>query len=322
MKIEPIHISKVIEQNFANLMHDFYEMQTEYLASLKILYDDLDGALVAMVLTNYLYKAKTKDNDLKDLSVKNFYKKDFEIPVSYFKIKDVSYMLNLPRETVRRKKEKLINDKIIILDKVNKIYKLNTDLINKNIIDVQVYNLSKFLSRFSAHYSKNKIFLNELSKEDIKKDVYKKFLAYLTRFLDFQIAYFSNLKNYIDIESIFIVLLCSLNVLSKNKKVDRNLSFKEIFYKIHQLNASFGLNATSIADITKIPRTTVLRKVSNLEKVGLLKKDKFKRYTTDPSGFTKEGSKINTAVINSNIKLLSIFFSQCLETYTAKSSAI
>ena len=52
MKIEPIHISKVIEQNFANLMHDFYEMQTEYLASLKIIYDDLDGALFAMVLTN------------------------------------------------------------------------------------------------------------------------------------------------------------------------------------------------------------------------------------------------------------------------------
>ena len=49
MKFEAVKITKVLEQNFTHLMRDFYEMQTEYLASLNIIYDDLDASLVAMV---------------------------------------------------------------------------------------------------------------------------------------------------------------------------------------------------------------------------------------------------------------------------------
>ena len=56
MKIEASKITKVLEQNYSHLMGDFYEMQTEYLASLNIIYDDLDASLVGMVITNQLYK--------------------------------------------------------------------------------------------------------------------------------------------------------------------------------------------------------------------------------------------------------------------------
>ena len=56
MKIEPLQVSKVIQQNFSHLMTDFYEMQTEYMASLNFIYEDLDASLVAMVITNDIYK--------------------------------------------------------------------------------------------------------------------------------------------------------------------------------------------------------------------------------------------------------------------------
>ena len=118
MKFEPSKLSKIIEQNYSHLMPDFFEMQTEYLASLNIIYHDLDASLVAMVITSDLYKNSVKQsNSADDMSLKNFYKKDnYKLPISSFKIKDISSKLNLPRETVRRKKEKIIKDRLIILD--------------------------------------------------------------------------------------------------------------------------------------------------------------------------------------------------------------
>ena len=320
MKIEASKVTKILEQNFSHLMGDFYEMQTEYLASLNIIYDDLDASLVGMVITNQLYKnAIQNDNSKEKVCLKNFYQKNnFKLPVENFKIKDISSIINLPRETVRRKKEKLVKDKIILLDKKNKLYSLNSNIIDRRVLDIQIENLSKFLSKFSIFFCKNRFFINEASKDEIKKDVDEKFLIYLTKFLDFQIAYFSNLKNLFDIESIFIVILCSLNSLSsKNIKREKPIDIINVFNKIHELNKPFGLNATSISEITKIPRTTVLRKISNLEINGILKKDKFKRYASNDLSNPMVKNKLLPAVEHS-IKLIAIFFSQCLETYSTK----
>ena len=319
MKFEPSKLSKIIEQNYSHLMPDFFEMQTEYLASLNIIYHDLDASLVAMVITSDLYKNSVKQsNSADDMSLKNFYKKDnYKLPISSFKIKDISSKLNLPRETVRRKKEKIIKDRLIILDKKNKLYALNTDMVEERILNLQIDNLSKFLSKFSVFFSKNKLFVREVSKDQIKEDVENKFLLYLTKFLDFQISYFSKMKTLVDIESIFIILLCALNTTAQIKKKEEPMSSKDIFSKMHSLNTTHGLNATSIAEITKVPRTTVLRKISHLEKIGMLKKDQFKRYSSDDLSKNKESKKL-LSIMDYNIKLLGVFFSECLETYAAK----
>ena len=319
MKFEPSKLSKIIEQNYSHLMPDFFEMQTEYLASLNIIYHDLDASLVAMVITSDLYKNSVKQsNSADDMSLKNFYKKDnYKLPISSFKIKDISSKLNLPRETVRRKKEKIIKDRLIILDKKNKLYALNTDMVEERILNLQIDNLSKFLSKFSVFFSKNKFFIKKVSKDRIKEDVENKFLLYLTKFLDFQISYFSKMKTLVDIESIFIILLCALNTTAQIKKKEEPMSSKDIFSKMHSLNTTHGLNATSIAEITKVPRTTVLRKISHLEKIGMLKKDKFKRYSSDDLSKNKESKKL-LSIMDYNIKLLGVFFSECLETYAAK----
>ena len=68
MKFEPSKLSKIIEQNYSHLMPDFFEMQTEYLASLNIIYHDLDASLVAMVLASELYKNTVKEINSKRCS--------------------------------------------------------------------------------------------------------------------------------------------------------------------------------------------------------------------------------------------------------------
>ena len=319
MKFEKSKLTKVIEQNYSHLMPDFFEMQTEYLVSLNIIYSDLDASLIAMVLTSQIYKNTIDSNTSQDkISLKYFYQKEnFRLPFSTFKIKEISSILNLPRETVRRKKAKLIKDKLIIEDKKNKLYALNTDIIEEKILNVQINNLSKFLSKFSIFFARNKLFIKEVSKDQIKKDVEDKFLIYLTKFLDFQVSYFAKMKTMMDIESIFILLLCTLNTTSQIKTKEEPMNSKAVFNRLHSLNSTFGLNATSISEITKVPRTTVLRKIAYLEKMGMLKKDKFKRYASDNLS-SIEGSKKILSIMDYNIQILASFISQCLQTYTKK----
>ena len=319
MKFEPNKLSKIIEENYSHLMPDFFKMQTEYLASLNIIYHDLDASLVGMVLSSELYKNMIKnDYDKNNISLKNFYtRNNLQSPLSNFKIKEIASLLNVPRETVRRKRVKLIKDKLIVLDKKTRTYSLNTNMIKKNVIDVQIENLSRFLSKFSIFFSRNRFFIKEVTTKQIIQDVEDKFLIYFINFLDFQISYFSNLKKLMDIESAFIVMLCTLNTTSSLKNTHDPISSKDLFNNIHSLNKSPGLNATSIAEITKVPRTTVLRKIAVLEKTGWLKKDKFKRYASNNLINVDEPKKI-MLINDHNIKLLGIFFSKCLDTYTGK----
>ena len=77
MKFEPVKLTKIIEQNYSHLMPDFFEMQTEYLASLNVIYNDLDASLVAMVLTSELYKNTVQENKSKNrISLKYFYQRE------------------------------------------------------------------------------------------------------------------------------------------------------------------------------------------------------------------------------------------------------
>ena len=196
MKFEKNLISIVLEKNYSILMPVFFEMQTEYLASLNIIYDDLDASLVGMVLTNHLYKNQIKNNGTSEnVSFKNFYNKDnYSLSSTSLKINKISSTINVPRETVRRKKDKLIKDKILLLDKSKKLIKLNTDMIDRKILNLQIENLTKFITKFTDYFIVNKIIPSTISHDQIKKEIDKKFLIFLTKFLDFQILYFSNLK--------------------------------------------------------------------------------------------------------------------------------
>tara|TARA_Y100000590_G_C15665848_1_gene994400 strand:- start:810 stop:1769 length:960 start_codon:yes stop_codon:yes gene_type:complete len=319
MIFEPIKLSKIIEQNYTHLMPDFFKMQTEYLASLKMIYNDLDASLIAMLLTSEFYKNIVRNNDNGNYSLKNFYRsKNYETPISVFKIKEISSIINLPRETVRRKREKLIKDKLIILSRNKKFYSLNSEIVQEKILRIQIENLSRFLARFSLHFTKNKFFLKQITSNEIKIDIESKFLLYLPFFLDFQISYFSKLKTLVDIESGFIVLLCALNTITQIKNKNEPMDVKNALSHIHALNKTLGLNVTSIADITNVPRTTVLRKIDHLVNIGILRRDKFKRYTHNGLSNMND-SKNLLSIIDHNIKILSIFFSQCLNVYKTKS---
>ena len=130
-----------------------------------------------------------------------------------------------------------------------------------------------------------------------------------------------------DMECLYIAVLCGLNTTTQLKRKSNNsneiFDSKEIFTQIFKLSNKFGLSSTSIADITKIPRTTVLRKLAKLEKLNILKKDKFKRYETQDliNGSDYSGKAIYPFLQNT-IRLLGVLISKCLETYSSKEMKI
>ena len=127
-------------------------------------------------------------------------------------------------------------------------------------------------------------------------------------------------------QCLFIGVLCALNTTTQLRKKSNSpneiFDSKEISSQVHWMNNKFGLNSTSIADITKIPRTTVLRKLVKLEKLNILKKDKFKRYAThDLASFDYDGKTLYPYLQNT-ISLLGVLISKCLETYSSKEMKI
>ena len=125
-----------------------------------------------------------------------------------------------------------------------------------------------------------------------------------------------------DMECLYIAVLCGLNTTTQLKRKSNNsteiFDSKEIFTEIFKLSNKFGLNSTSIADITKIPRTTVLRKLAKLEKLNILKKDKFKRYETQDLVSSDYSKKILYPYLQNTVNLLGVLIAKCLEIYSSK----
>ena len=324
MKIEPAKISQIIESNFSYLMPEFYQMQTEYMKSMNNIYNDLDAALVAMFLTNKYYQNDIKENHLSNnVSNKIFYQKNiFKVSTPKFKINEISNATGIPRETVRRKKNKLIKNKFIIFNKKKKSYSLNKSLIDKKILEPQIKISSKMLYNCCNFFSNKNIFSKELDLVSFKNDIEKKFMFYLPIFLNFQISYITQWRKFFDMECLFIVVLCALNTSTHIRRRSKNLNdvfdSKEIFSEVYKLNNKFGINSTSIADITNIPRTTILRKLAKLQKLNMLKKDKYKRYATEVLNNSENIKKTAYPNMRNTINLLGILISKCLETYTSK----
>ena len=324
MKFEKDIISSILEKNFSIIMPTFYEMQTEYLSSLNIIYDDLDSSLISIVFTNLLYKEKIKSNGSADnISYKNFYKKDnYILPSSKLKINKIASIINVPRETVRRKRDKLIKQKFLLLKKKKKLIELNTDIIDKRILNLQIEILTKFISKFSQSLVSDKFLSKSISSDQFKNDFNEKFLLYLTKFLDFQILYFSNWKRFLDIESIFIFMLLALNSTSHLKKENKIMNLKTILQNLPYIENSKGLNVSSISEITKIPRTTIIRKINKLEKNGYIVRNKYKRYfigdLTKKNLKSTSGAKAIMPLIEYNQKLIINFFLECCQIFQSK----
>ena len=189
-------------------------------------------------------------------------------------IDDLSKSLKLPRETARRKYNKLVNLKLISKNKKN------TVLENKAI---QIQQVDKFHLKFlkcldlviTKILESPNVKIKSISLVNLNKKYSKSWLQLLTMVLNSALAW----KKYLgSMQNWFIFGVCALNQIyniKQYKNFFKNLPDNpdNLFLNLTQKQTLRGLNPNTISEITGIPRQTVTRNLVGLVKLNFITKD-------------------------------------------------
>ena len=269
-------VYSVLSKNYSGTMTDFLEMQRSWLHRSYLVFNDLDKYLILMSLFSKTFQSYSE----------YFIKYDFdqfhsidEYELKKFSIVDVSKELSISKETTRRKILELEKNGLIKKNKKSVLMQKFAYSIKKP--DLSIIAISRFLSNLSKLLKENKIIKNQISTRDFESLIKKNFSQWWNYFIVFQIQYLTELKKkfFGDFEtlSIWAMIIYNQNLsyikkLKEEPKYTENL--KESYLdEVVSMTGVSGLNAMSIADLTGIPRPTVIRKLNKLVKLKWVKRE-------------------------------------------------
>ena len=201
----------------------------------------------------------------------------------------ISNDLHIPKETIRRKVNELQDSNILKREGKSIIF-------NRKGIETQKPNdmielLSIFIEKKSKMLHGKDWFGEPLSKDYIKEFVKKYFTIVWLRFFRMQIPFLTRHRNVFgDLETWIVWGNIGLShQYQLAKAAERNLITSEITLKSYYSNVADvkidrGVNASSIADISSIPRATVIRKLKWLVLQKAIKKNKNLEYQMTKGG--------------------------------------
>ena len=281
-KFEKSYIEKMLLDNFLKLMPSFYEMQSSFLSGIYKRYGDLEGGHIVIFFARDLHlqilRKREKDLDF-NLSLDNFWNNHKNINQGKKKVIFISRETGLPKETTRRKLINLIKKKHIKKIEKNKIFWEPVSEFKETyikIIEEQISSLSKFI------YEQGKFLNLNLSYVKIQKEIKTNYSFFCYHYLNFQLEYIKFWQQRLkDLELLLIGLqaqIQTLNFLNRKTSVDFNSLFLNKLPKGINIKDA-NISATSISEITGIPRATCIRKLERFVKMKFLEKDKStKRY--------------------------------------------
>ncbi len=281
--IENKLVQKNFTENFLRLMPTFYEMESSFLSGVYKRYGDLEGGNIVIFFARdcHLEIMRKREKDLNfNLSLDNFWENHKNIFQSKKKIILVSQETGLPKETTRRKIISLIKKKHLKKGEKNKLFwEPDTDLKESyvKIIDEEISSLSKFI------FEQTKLMSLGLSITKIEREIKNNYSFYWYHYLNVQLEYIKFWQDKLrDLEMLLIgmqVLILTMNSIKRNNTDFSYFSNNQKNLKnLCELNSD--ISATSISDITGIPRATCIRKLDKFVKMKVLQKNtKTKRYS-------------------------------------------
>ena len=311
------NIEDKILENWTEYQYLFLEFQSKFLSDLYSRYQSVENGNLVLYFAKETHQniLRKKDYDLNfDISYYKFWENHSEINPERKSLIKISEDILLPKETARRKVLELIQQKILNKKKSNigwlpnEQYKKNYNL----FIDKEINSVCKLIS-----YVCEKINLS-ISREEITKEIKDKFSFFWFHYLETQLVYlrlWSKQLNDLELALIFIQVVH----LFVSRAKEKNLSHKDIYDDPSLLKEyiSTSISATSVSEVTGIPRATCVRKLEVLAKMKFVTQDKIsKRYYITPNVASDDliPRKITEKVVAS----FSIFFFICLRAITAK----
>ena len=254
-------------------------LQLSWINNVYRTFHDYEKFMIIMHLLMTTFETYTK-NFIK-LNYDDYFDQN-EIEIEKINVVKISKVLNIPKESARRK----INE----LEEMGAIKRINKKIIiDKNTWpnikpEETIKRMTRFLSSLSKIcFTEGKI-SEPLSSEILTKTCkeYFSFIWLLYYKMQFPML-LGNKKIFGDLESFHVNGICIINQALHSKKNDNSEMSREFYlekYFLSDQREETGVNAMSISDISGIPRATVIRKLNKLLKEKFLSIDNKKHYTS------------------------------------------
>ena len=295
-------IFKVIDKHFSRLAPHYYKWISSWLIGAYENYADIDKYIILIYIINKDFIFFRRNGLIIDYDT--FYK-DKSLEVDKINISDISKDLQIPKETVRRKVEEL--EKADVIKKKGKKIFITRTAFTTAQATFTLKNMSTVLCEFNKVLEEEKIVKIVYQSTEISDSIKKNFSFVWYQFYKF-IFIFTNRwrKELGDLETFTIGVIVLINAVE-----NKNFKVKEFDRKKYSISIQGsderGVNAMSLAEITGIPRSTVVRKLKSLIKKDLLQINEKNLITVNMRG---ESFKIAQRLQDQNIISLSNFISR------------
>ena len=217
------------------------------------------------------------------MSADAFYSQE-KVAIEKINLIEISKSLNIPKETIRRKIN-FLQEKEIIFRKGKSIY-LNSKALVIIKPNATLPMLAIFFEKMSVILSKEDWFGRSLKRENIEQFIKEHFTVCWEYFYRFQISYltkhrtaFGDLESWNVWGSVAIVQVSAFTESKKHIIREELTTYEDYYLSMLKFKSERGINASSIADISGIPRATVIRKLRAMEKKGYINRNKKLEYT-------------------------------------------
>tara|TARA_B100000686_G_scaffold279227_1_gene299715 strand:+ start:1602 stop:2516 length:915 start_codon:yes stop_codon:yes gene_type:complete len=289
-------------------------MQSEFLITRYRVHKSIETSSIIICLARsaHLEIIRQRERNLNyDVSLKSFWKNINSIILPSHKITSIVQTTGIPKETVRRKIKKLINTEHVKNNKYREYFWNLTSKRKENFINM-VNNDIKALSKYLLGITN---LLNlKLTQEIIEAELKSDFSFYFYHFYNCQLVWLKMWqKNLKDIDLIFIAiqaLIPTLNYIDKNN-IEKKLMLDDLHKVIGKVSPKIKspnntISASSIAEVSGIPRATCIRKLEKLVKLGLLVREvKSKRYYVNQFANDRTKTILKKENVNNTVAIFS-----------------
>lgn len=311
------NIEDKILEHYIEYQYSFIEFQSNFLSGLYNRYQSVENGNIVLYYAQQAHQTilRKKDYDLNfNLSFEKFWDNHNEITPTKISIIQIGKETSLPKETTRRKILELTKQQV--LNKKNKnIGWLPTEQYKKNynlIVEQEINNVCKLIKFICEKMNFS------ISREVLVKEIKKEFSFYWFHYLGAQLKYlkiWNTQLNDIELALIFMQLAHVFTTKTKEKNISHVYIHKDPSRFKEFISSS--VSATSIAEVTKIPRATCVRKLETLVKLKLISQDQMsKRFYINPSSLAED--LIPRKLTQKVVVIFSDFFFICLRALSVK----
>ena len=311
-------ITQLFGENYFKLISSFYEMQSDFFRARYKIHNNLEISiiLISLIRDVHLSIFRQRENDLEyNISLDNFFENTQKIVLPSKKIISIVKSTGIPKETVRRKIKKLVNQNYIGVNSKNEYFWNFTSRRRDTFYKVMGNDIN-FITKFIGNFTESLDL--DLSKKLIENELKKQFSFYFYHFLNCQLNWLKLWQQKIyDIDLLFIAMQAIIPTLQyTDKKINLKKIGTENLYTVigkttpNYKNSNSTVNATSISDISGIPRATCIRKLDKLVSLGLLIREiKTKRYYVNQTASERTKHITQKEYVLTSVEIFSEFLS-------------